>query len=51
MLKRQIAGVIGISLWAGLIIVAVIWGFKGRVGGVEPMKEASQESGTETSST
>ena len=50
MLKRQIIGIIGISLWAGLIAFAVIWGFKGRTGGVEPVKKASQESGIETTS-
>ena len=47
MLKR-IIGITGISLLAGLIVVAVIWGFKGD--GVEPAKKASQESGTETTS-
>ena len=50
MLTRRIVGVIGISLWAGLIAVTVIWGFKGRTGSVEPAKKAPQESSTETTS-
>jgi hypothetical protein len=47
---RRIIGIAGISIWVALIVVAVIWGFKGRTGGVEPAKKASQESGTETTS-
>jgi hypothetical protein len=50
MLMRRIVGIAGISLWAGLIVIAVIWGFKGRTGGVEPVKKATQESGTGTTS-
>jgi len=50
MLMRRIVGIAGISIWVALIVVAVIWGFKGRTGGVEPAKKASQESGTETTS-
>jgi nucleoside recognition membrane protein YjiH len=48
MLMRRIVGITGISLLAGLIVIAVIWGFKGD--GVELAKKASQESGTETTS-
>lgn len=47
MLTRRIVGIAGISLWAALIVVAVIWGFKGRTGGVELAKKATQESSIE----
>jgi hypothetical protein len=47
---RRIIVVTGISLLAAIIIIAVIWGFKGRTGGVEPAKKATQESGIETTS-
>ena len=47
---RRIIGIAGISIWAALIVVAVIWGFKGRAGGVEPAQKVSQESGIETTS-
>jgi hypothetical protein len=50
MLTRRIIGIAGISLLAGLIVIAVIWGFKGRTGGVEPAEKIVQESGTETAS-
>jgi hypothetical protein len=50
MLTRRIVGITGISLLAGLIVVAVIWGFKGRTGGVEPAEKTTNESGTETTS-
>jgi dienelactone hydrolase len=39
---RRIVGIAGISIWVVLIVVAVIWGFKGRTGGVEPVKKAVQ---------
>jgi hypothetical protein len=39
---RRIVGITGISLLAGLIVVAVIWGFRGKTGGVEPAKKAQQ---------
>jgi hypothetical protein len=39
---RRIIGIAGISIWVVLIVVAVIWGFKGRTGGVEPMEKAAQ---------
>jgi hypothetical protein len=45
---RRIVGIAGISIWVALIVVAVIWGFKGD--GVELAKKATQESGTETTS-
>jgi hypothetical protein len=47
---RRIIGIAGISILAGVVVVAVIWGFKGRAGGVEPAKKALQESGVETTS-
>jgi hypothetical protein len=47
---RRIVGIAGISLWVALIVIAVIWGFKGRTGGVEPAEKATQESGIETTS-
>lgn len=50
MLMRRIIGIAGISIWAAIIVFAVIWGFKGRAGGVEPAKKAPQESGAETTS-
>ena len=45
MLMRRIIGIAGISLWAGLIVFAVVWGFKGD--GVELAKKAVYESGIE----
>jgi hypothetical protein len=45
MLKRQIIGVIGISLWAALIVFAVITGLQDK--DVELVKKAVQESGAE----
>jgi hypothetical protein len=50
MLMRRIVGIAGISILAAIIVFAVIWGFKGRTGGVEPAKKAPQESSTETTS-
>lgn len=47
MLTRRIIGIAGISLWAGLIVVAVIWGFRGKTGGVEPAQKAPSEPGFE----
>lgn len=47
---RRIIGIAGISIWVALIVIAVIWGFKGRTGGVEPAEKATNESGTETTS-
>jgi hypothetical protein len=40
---RRIIGITGISLLAALIVIAVIWGFKGRTGGVEPAQKAPSE--------
>ncbi len=45
MLMRRIIGIAGISIWVVLIVVAVIWGFKGRTGGVESAKKAPSEPG------
>jgi hypothetical protein len=47
MLMRRIIGIAGISLWVALIVIAVIWGFKGRTGGVEPAEKTTNESGIE----
>jgi hypothetical protein len=44
---RRIIGIAGISLLAGLIVVAVIWGFRGKTGGVEPAQKAPSEPGFE----
>jgi hypothetical protein len=43
MLKRQIVGVIGISLWAGLIAVAAV----AALGESKPAKETAEEAGSE----
>jgi hypothetical protein len=48
MLMRRIIGIAGISIWVALIVIAVIWGFKGRTGGVEPTEKTTNESGIET---
>jgi len=45
---RRIAGVTGISLWAGLIVFAVVSRVTGN--NVEPAKEAVQEQGVESAS-
>jgi len=46
MLRRSV-GMAGISIWVALIVIAVIWGFKGRTGGVEPAEKATYKSGIE----
>ncbi|MDD5063526.1 MAG: DUF3887 domain-containing protein [Phycisphaerae bacterium] len=43
---RRIIGIAGISIWAALIIAAVIWGFKG----AGPAQTVPQESGIESTS-
>lgn len=43
MLKKQVAGVIGISLWVMLIAVTAIWAVKIKADGVEPNQKAPQE--------
>ena len=50
MLRRQIIGVISISLWAALIAVTAIWAVKIKAGEVMPTQKASQEPGTEAES-
>jgi hypothetical protein len=45
---RRIIGIAGISLWAGLIVFAVVRGFAGD--NVEPAEKATNESGTEPTS-
>ena len=44
---RRIIGITGISLWAGLIVIAAIWGFQARAGSIELTEKPPQESGDE----